>query len=268
MKLRLRRDRLTLGLRGLALLRGWPFGDPDEAERHVRAIRTISDDNEPEWIELDDDGLSAAYADWSQTYDEPRNPVISTEEPIIREQLSALPTGRALDAACGTGRLTGVLADLGHDVVAVDASAEMLAKAKAKGIRAGFVQGELGKLPFATGSVDLVTCTLALTHVTDLHGPILDLGRVVRPGGSLILSDMHPLAVATGAQAFFIRPDGTRGLARNHVHWHSAYVESFRGAGLAIDACIEPLVDETFGQDVTSPEVRAAIADALIGLPP
>jgi SAM-dependent methyltransferase len=143
----------------------------------------------------------------------------------------------------------------------------MLAAAKAKGIRATFVDGDVSALPAADASVDLVTCALALTHVVDLDPAIDEMARVLRPGGHVVLSDLHPIAVATGAHAGFRRPDGSQGVARNHVHWHSDYVRAFNGAGLAIERCEEPLVGEPFFESLGSEEVRGAAGAALEGLP-
>ena len=72
-----------------------------------------------------------AYADWSEAYDGP-NPLIDAEEEVLRPTLEALPVGRAIDAACGTGRVAAMLAQLGHGVLAVDPSPEMLARCSAR----------------------------------------------------------------------------------------------------------------------------------------
>lgn len=42
------------------------------------------------------------YRVWSRTYDEPGNPLLDVDEPIVRAILSDLPPGDALDAVCGT----------------------------------------------------------------------------------------------------------------------------------------------------------------------
>ena len=52
------------------------------------------------------------------------------EEPVVRQILAAFPAGRALDAACGTGRHADFLARRGHQVIGVDSSPDMLTKAR------------------------------------------------------------------------------------------------------------------------------------------
>jgi len=115
--------------------------------------------------------------------------------------------------------------------------------------------------------VDLVTCALALTHVTDLGSPLREFARVLRPGGRAILSDIHPVAVATGGQAFFRQADGSRAVTINHQHWVSDYLRAFFGAGLTIERCEEPLVDDVFIAGLGSEDVRSVAGPALTGLP-
>ena len=61
----------------------------------------------------------------------------------MREIVDSTPPGIALDAACGTGRHCRYLLERGHDVIGVDASPEMLAKARAAAPAAEFHEGDL-----------------------------------------------------------------------------------------------------------------------------
>src|SRR5712691_5687253 len=158
MKLQLRSERLLVGLRGLALLLGWPFGDAADADTQLEAIKELNARSEHEVIEVDELDLDPAYALWSETYEEIPNALIQTEEPFGRSLLAGVPPGGALDAACGTGRLSLLLTDFGHDVVGVDPSAQMLERARAKSIPAMFLRGDLLRLPLADGSADLAVC--------------------------------------------------------------------------------------------------------------
>ena len=91
-----------------------------------------------------------------------------------------------------------------------------------------------------------MTCGLALTHATELGPAVAEIARVVRPGGHVVHSDVHPFAVETGGAGGI--PQGGR-LARRDDQppaWVSDYVRAFVAAGLAIERCEEPLVDEGF----------------------
>jgi ubiquinone/menaquinone biosynthesis C-methylase UbiE len=264
--LRVRLDRFVLGLRGLALLRGWPYGDPEEADAQIAAMKELLAESDPDVIDIGNLDLARAYAAWSETYDGP-NPLIQAEEPVVLSFVRDIPPGRALDVACGTGRLTGLLADAGHDVVGLDASSEMLSRARAKELSAAFVRGDARHLPFADAVADMVVACLALTHVADLREPVSEMARVVRPGGSVVLSDIHPLAVATGAHAFFEAGDGSRGVTRNELHWPSAYIDAFIRADLEVRACAEVPYEAEYAYEITDPDVRDAALASFPGLP-
>ena len=268
MRLRLRSERLFLGLRGLGLLRNWPFGDPDEADAQLAAMRELLDSSgSGADLEVHALELAEAYAAWSATYDDTVNALFAAEEPAVRELVAELPPGLALDVACGTGRFARLLRELGHRVVATDAVPAMLARAGSTRAADALVQAELTRQPVRDASVDLVTCGLALTHVPDLVRPFAEFARVVRPGGHVLVSDIHPIAVATGGHAFFRTEDGSRRVTRNEVHWPGAYVEAARRADLVVERLVEPRFDRTFLAEMPDEQVRLGAELGILGLP-
>jgi len=133
--------------------------------------------------------------------------------------------------------------------------------------RATFRSGSFDPLPAEDASADLVTCMLALTHVTDLGPAFREFARVLRPGGTVVTTDVHPIATALGGAALFRRDDGSRAVTTNHTHWVSSYVRAITDAGLVIERCLEPLVDEGYKVGLGSPEFREAADISLTGLP-
>jgi len=182
---------------------------------------------------------------------------------------AGLEPGRALDAACGTGRQAAALADLGHDVIGIDGSPAMLEKARARVPQADFRIGELAALPFEASSFDLAVCSLALTHVEDPAPAIAELARVVRSGGRIVLSDVHPYWVALGAQAAFRDVDDRRGYIHNHVHWTARYLDVFRALALSVLSCHElPYGVEEVDLWVDRLEIdRSVVIEAVVGMP-
>ena len=57
--------------------------------------------------------------------------------------MDSVPPGRALDAACGTGRHAGHLVALGHTVLGIDITPEMLDRARINVPAASFIRGDL-----------------------------------------------------------------------------------------------------------------------------
>jgi SAM-dependent methyltransferase len=235
---------LLVGVEGLALLRHLFAGSDDDAARRIEEVRRIVGDADADTFGLGADvpelDVGEGYARWSATYDEPGNPLISAEQRVVWALLDAIPPGRVLDAACGTGRHTRQLSERGHQVTGVDASPEMLARARDQVPGARFQLGELGDLPLEDASVDLAVCALALDHVKDLDQPIAELARVVRPAGRVVVSDIHPILTALGGVAFFGAADGASAYVRGHRHSHADYLDAFAAAGLDLRRCIEP----------------------------
>jgi SAM-dependent methyltransferase len=234
-----------LAVQGLAMARNYT-SRPSAARPRVDEIRRILADlpDSPD-IPLIEYEVPEGYSRWAEHYDGP-NPAIAREQPIVHGLLADLPPGRALDAACGTGRHAAKLLELGHQVVGVDATAAMLSLARKKVPGVDFRVGRLEELPVRDATVDLLTCALALSHLDDLRPAISEFARVLRPGGAVIISDIHPQATATGSIAAFPGRDLTRGVpyVRSVNHQLSDYLGAFRAAGLTVEDCLEPPVDD------------------------
>jgi SAM-dependent methyltransferase len=252
------------GLRGLGLLRAWPFLNADSASAQLSELEHVASDGTRETLDVLD--TAAGYAAWSATYDDRVNPLLVAEQPAMRALLNELPTGRALDVACGTGRLTRVLVDHGDDVTGIDTSDAMLSRARSSAPQATYHRASLLRLPFPDASFDIVCCGLALTHVPSLHPAIAEMARVLTHGGHMVISDVHPVAVATGAHAFFRHPDGSRGVVRNELHWHGDYVDAFATAGLRIRRCLEPRFSKNVLHAFTGKGSSPALSH-FVGLP-
>jgi SAM-dependent methyltransferase len=115
--------------------------------------------------------------------------------PLAGEGLGVGAT-RVLDVATGTGRLPDALLSqprFNGSIVALDASAGMLALAKEKlgrhGDRITFAQHDAQKLPYPDASFDVVTCLEALEFMGDWRGAVREMLRVLKPGGLLMLSN-------------------------------------------------------------------------------
>jgi ubiquinone/menaquinone biosynthesis C-methylase UbiE len=108
--------------------------------------------------------------------------------------LSLLPAEWTVaDLGCGTGQVASLLAPCVKQVIGVDQSAAML-KAAAKRTAAfdnvELRRGSLEALPLEPASCDAALLLLALTYVTEEAAVAAELGRVVRPGGRVVVVDL------------------------------------------------------------------------------
>jgi len=267
-----RHGHYLLGIEGLALLRAGAQRAGDAVEPRVEEIREIAArlDENPYGArrDLPASNVQAGYSSWAQTYDQPGNDTIALEEPIVHSLLEELPSGRVLDAACGTGRHAAYLAAGGHEVIGVDATEAMLARARRRLSAADLRAGELIDLPLGDGSVTGAVCALALSHLAKIAPAVSELGRVLAPGGRLIISDPHPLASGLlGWRAVYTDQAGQRRMIPEYPHLHSEYIDAFRAAGLVVRRLIEPGLTPAQARDRAKGQHQEAFAQALTGLP-
>ena len=140
---------------------------------------------------------------------------------MIRE-VGKVPHQKILDLACGTGTLTKKLARLQYaqttardrdslqyaqttardrdslqyaQITGVDPSANMLSVAKkrlGKKENVTFVKGYAESLPFSEGSFAVVTVSYGIRNFADMEASLLEIKRVLQPGGRLFILEFSP----------------------------------------------------------------------------
>jgi demethylmenaquinone methyltransferase/2-methoxy-6-polyprenyl-1,4-benzoquinol methylase len=113
------------------------------------------------------------------------------------------PGGSALDVACGSGKLTAVLAKIAGDggrVVGLDFSPGMLEVARRDQPAIEFIEGDALKLPFDDASFDASTIAFGLRNLADPVKGLREMLRVVKPGGrAVVLEFVRPPKNFVGA---------------------------------------------------------------------
>ena len=114
---------------------------------------------------------------------------------------------RVLDLACGTGDFAQICRDAGAGVVALDFSRGMLvAGARRHGGAFPFVQGDALRLPLADGAFSVAVSGFALRNFTSIPPVLVELARVIEPGGRLGLLEVdrpRSRVVAAGHGLYF-----------------------------------------------------------------
>jgi ubiquinone/menaquinone biosynthesis C-methylase UbiE len=226
-----------LGLQGVALLRAFN-GEYDRnfIQARFAEVRALIDSAAQfgEGVTSRQLTTEEAYAIWAARYDTEGNDLFDMDGPVIYPITDRLPPGVALDAACGTGRHAARLAALGHTVIGVDISREMLALASAKVPAGDFRRGDLSALPVPDRHVDLIVCSLALTHVPDLAAVFAEFARVLRPGGHLVICDSR-----MDNTLIFELPEGGFGYLPHYRRATSEYLTAALPLGLQVRHCEE-----------------------------
>ena len=100
------------------------------------------------------------------------------------------PGTRALDVATGTGDLAIELASRGGDVVGSDFSEGMLDRARVKAPGLTWEQADAMALPYPDDAFDAVTVGFGVRNLADLDRGLLEMNRVLRPGGRAVILEI------------------------------------------------------------------------------
>jgi MPBQ/MSBQ methyltransferase len=131
------------------------------------------------------DAMAASYDDLEPWYEH----LYAELHRILRSTLRPAAQGeRALDAGCGTGFQTHILAELGYRPHGLDLSAASLAVARGRQPGSRLVRGDLGVLPYGDASFDAVVCAgSTLSFVDEPARAVAEIARVMRRGARLLL---------------------------------------------------------------------------------
>jgi SAM-dependent methyltransferase len=268
---------LLLGYAGLALLRSriTDLGGKEFSDARVADIRRIVEhwDDEPtfQWEAFWEETASAeGFALWAQTYDSEPNPLVDLDDATLGPLLERYPPGRALDAACGTGRWARFLSQRGHTVRGIDESPEMLQIARATTPEVEFYQADLRSLPVADASVDLVVCSLALTYLPQLDPVFAEFARVLRRGGHAVVSNVHHLALMLGGVTQFRTSSGRPIRLPASGFMPTEYISAALRSGFGIRSCAEipwPDLAGGHGGSVAQAWCPEAARAAYVGTP-
>lgn len=155
----------------------------------------------------------------------------------VVEWLDAQAGERILDLGCGDGQLSVRVAASGAKVSGVDASAEMAAAARARGIAAE--QGPAERLPFADGSFDAVFSNAVLHWVRGQDAMMDEVRRVLRPGGRFVaeMGGHGNVAAIRVALMAVLERHGHGGLedAVNYYPTPEAYTRRLRRHGFTVE---------------------------------
>ncbi len=168
---------------------------------------------------------------------------------------------RVLEIGCGSAPCARWLRRAGADVVALDLSSGMLARAaelnRSTGIGVPLVQADAGALPIGADTMDLACSAFGgLPFVAEPGAVFAEVARVLRPGGRFVASVNHPMRwpfpdspdpedLRVVCSYFDRTPyvetdDSGRAVYVEHHRTVGDWVRAVVGAGLAVEDLLEP----------------------------
>jgi SAM-dependent methyltransferase len=167
---------------------------------------------------------------------------------------------RLLDLACGQGRVSRALARRGGEIVGIDISEALLAKARAAEaehpLGIAYVSGDAAAAEALAGQTfDGVVCNFGLSDIDDLDGALRTVAARLRPGGLFVFSILHPCFPGWGADApsswppgggyyregwWLAANPGFRGKVGANHRMLSTYLNALARHDLAVEHAVEP----------------------------
>lgn len=190
--------------------------------------------------------------------------------PALLDFLGSVKNKKILDAGCGEGYLSRILAGKGAEVVAVDYSQKMLEIARERTPRECAVEyyyGSCENLHFLESETfDTIVCNMVLQDLADYEKAIKEMYRLLVEGGSFIFSILHP-CFSTAGSGWVRNEDGKKlywkvdnyfdevpfeqpwppGVDKGVLLFHrtlTSYFRTIKKAGFILERLVEPKPSE------------------------
>lgn len=180
--------------------------------------------------------------------------------PLVSEELDGMD--RVLDIGCGEGQISRLLAGGGAAVIGADPTWNQVRVARERGGGAQFLRATADALPFPEACFDAAVACLVFEHIDAVDAALLEVARILAPGGRFALFLNHPIIQAPGSgwiddhtvdppeEYWRLGPYLTESSSMEQVEkgvWirfvhrpMSRYINSARAAGLVLERMLEP----------------------------
>lgn len=194
--------------------------------------------------------IANAYNSWSAQYDTNDNKTRDLEALSLQKIVQGKNFKHCLEVGCGTGKNTAWLLTICDQITAIDLSKGMLdiAKNKIQSDKVNFIEGDITKdWTFAKDTYDLVTFSLMLEHIEDLHAVFQKLSKVSNTGTHIYIGELHPFKQYAGSKARFETESGIEVVAcfNHHV---TDFIQAANASGFQLLQLDEQFDDEDRSQ--------------------
>ena len=188
---------------------------------------------------------SSVFDLWAQVYDSQLNPLLMLEEREVASLFPPLEGRDVLDVGCGTGRWLSMFEKFEPaSLSGIDSSSVMLQSARQKISDTTLLYQNLSsKFPIEDSSKDFILSSFVLSYLDDLQMFGLECARIVRPGGCLLVSDMHPKTAVERDWKRSFNVDGVEIEIPTRSRVLQEIISAFQDHGFDIQTLIEPAFD-------------------------
>ena len=184
----------------------------------------------------------ARFDDWAEVYDTQPNPLLRLEQRTLPPLMPSIKGLDVLDIGCGTGRWMKHFERLApSSLTGTDVSGAMLKRARVALAPTTVLHlSDSTTVPVADASTDLVLASFVLSYLADLELFAEECVRILRPGGHILLSDMHPVTAAERNWVRSFRVGGKRVELSTNPLSTTEIIAAFRSRGFQLLTLNEP----------------------------
>ena len=185
------------------------------------------------------------YGVWANTYEQTVHDEMDLKLLSRITEVNWTEVGRALDLACGTGRIGQWLKNRGvKQIDGVDITPEMLAKAKEKNIYTELLTADILNTPLENSTYDLCIQVLADEHLPDISLLYSEVSRLLKKDGKFIIVGYHPFFLMNGLITHFHKENGEPLAIESYVHLFSDHFNAARQHNLVLVEMDEGIIDD------------------------
>ena len=155
-------------------------------------------------------------------------------DPVMVSRITAGGFERALDVGCGEGRLCRMLKAAGVAATGIDPTHQLVETARRRDPSGDYRLGRAEQLEFEAASFDLVVSYLTLVDIADFKTATGEMARVLKPGGSLLVTNLTGFASA-GAERGWVKDAEGRDLHFPVDRYLDEFAFWFEWAGIRIE---------------------------------
>jgi len=193
--------------------------------------------------------VQEGYKEWSDTYEQTVQDEMDLRLLARIKGIEWKEITRAIDFACGTGRIGVWLKAHGAPVVdGIDITQEMLSKAAEKNVYASLTNADILNNGVLPGTYDLCIQVLADEHMADICLLYAEASRIVKDNGYFVIVGYHPFFLMNGIITHFHKPGGDPLAIESYVHLFSDHVKAAFNSHFILLQMEEGIVDDEWLQ--------------------
>lgn len=194
---------------------------------------------------------------------------------LLVEAAGTVTDDTVLDVACGPGLVACAFAAVARHVTGIDLTPAMLDRARQLAgekqvTNVTFQVGDVIHLPFADASFSIVVSRFAFHHFRDPGAVLVEMKRVCRPGGRVVVADLTASSDPAKAEAFHrmeILRDPSHARALTLVELRGLFARAGLGEPVAtpwsFEVEVEALLARSFPDEGSAPAIRRMLADSV-----